>query len=188
MDARIRIAAWGTACLIALLGVPRATAQTAGDQEILAPLSVEFATLRVPIADQVAAIAGRTLLAEPDRAREATAPGGGGQLGNVVDRRSSRPAALTPLYYTLMTLQVLDVHSTVRAVNAGHHEANPLMRGIADNTAALAAVKGASTAGLVLLTERLRKNHPRKAVILLTAMNVALAAVVANNYRIGTGR
>ena len=191
MDARITIVARGAACLVAVLGVPSAQAQTASGRATLvtlATLNVQFATLEGPISEQVAALAGRTRLAQPDRPLEAQAVGGVEQLGNIAYRPPGRPASLTPLYFTLTALQALDVHSTLRAVHAGHHGANPLMRGIAGNPAALAAVKGASAAGMVFLTERLWKNHPRKAVMLLAAVNVVLAAVVANNYRIGTVR
>ena len=188
MDTRIRIAAWGTACLVVVLAVPPAQAQTIGDPAILESVSVELGTLRTPIAEQVAALVSRTSLAEPGSAPEAAPAAELEQLRSVVELRAGRPAALPPLYYTLMTLEALDVHSTLRGLRTGHHEANPLMSRTAGNAPALATVKGATVAGMALLTERLWKDHPRAAVILLTAVNATLAAVVVNNYRVGTAR
>src|SRR5690349_8127822 len=65
-----------------------------------------------------------------------------------------RPAALVPLYVSFASLQALDAHSTTRALDRGAVEANPLMKGLAGNTAGLFAVKAAATAGVVYSAER----------------------------------
>ena len=85
-------------------------------------------------------------------------------------------------------LQVLDAHSTSKALNNGAREANPVMAGIGSNKAVLYAVKGVSFAATAYFTERLGKKHPKKAVLLMVALNSAYAGIVAHNYRIAARR
>jgi uncharacterized protein DUF5658 len=96
-----------------------------------------------------------------------------------------RPVVLVPMYASFATLQALDYHSTTTALSSGvGREANPLMRGVADNPAAFAAVKAGTTAGTIWIAERMRKKHPAGAVVFMLASNAAMAAVVAHNYAI----
>jgi hypothetical protein len=94
-----------------------------------------------------------------------------------------RPGALFPLYVSFGTLQVLDTHSTSRAINSGAVEANPMMKGIAGNEAAMLAVKAAGTAGVIFASETLWKKNKTAAVIFMIATNAGMAWVVQNNYR-----
>ncbi|RPJ56910.1 MAG: hypothetical protein EHM24_27430 [Acidobacteria bacterium] len=94
-----------------------------------------------------------------------------------------RPAPLVPLYVTFAALQVADVASTGRALEAGGREANPIVRGFANNSAAMLAVKAGATVGTIYLSERLWKKNRAAAVLLMTALNGAYAAVAAHNYR-----
>jgi hypothetical protein len=93
-----------------------------------------------------------------------------------------RPAALMPLYVTLATLQALDVDSTMRALRNGGREANPVVGGIVESPGTLAAIKAATTGGVVLMMERLRKRHPKAAVFLMIGVDSAFATVTAHNY------
>ena len=96
-----------------------------------------------------------------------------------------RPAALVPLYAGFATLQALDYTSTRRALSSGAGvEANPIMRSIVRNRAAFAAVKVAASAGVILAGEKMWKKNRVAAVILVAAMNGAVAAIVAHNYTI----
>jgi hypothetical protein len=93
--------------------------------------------------------------------------------------------ALLPLYVSFAALQVLDIHSTVLALDRdGARETNPLMAGLARRPAAFFALKAASTAGIIYLTEKVRKRHRTSAILLMTAFNSFYAAIVANNYRV----
>jgi hypothetical protein len=112
--------------------------------------------------------------------------GGLDQAGRV--RRASltapaqaRPSALVPLYASFVALQGFDMLSTSKAVSAGAQEANPLMKPVAGKSMASIAVKAAATAGSIYFTERAWKQNKKGAVILMTALNVATAAVVAHN-------
>ena len=100
-----------------------------------------------------------------------------------------RPSALIPLYVSMVGLQGLDIHSTRRAMHSGAtRESNPLMKPFVNNDAAFVALKASTTAGTIFFTEKLRKKHPKTAVVLAAAFNVGLAAVVANNYRMARQR
>jgi hypothetical protein len=93
-----------------------------------------------------------------------------------------RPTPLPALYGTFATLQVLDVMSTRKALAAGGHEANPLMR--KGNMGTMIALKVASATATVYLTERLWKRNRVAAVVVMAAVNGAGLAVVAHNNRV----
>jgi hypothetical protein len=90
-----------------------------------------------------------------------------------------------PLYVSFSTLQVLDTHSTSRALSRGAAEANPLMKGIARSEIGMAAVKAAGTAGVIYASEKMWKKNKKAAVIFMVATNAAMAWVVQHNYRAG---
>ena len=97
--------------------------------------------------------------------------------------RPARPKSLVPLYVSFASLQALDVHSTARALERGGSEANPLLKGVAGNPLALAAVKVAGSAAVVYASEKMRKKNKKAAVVFMLATNAVLAVVVQHNYR-----
>jgi hypothetical protein len=106
------------------------------------------------------------------------------------DQEARRPASarrsrgvLLPLYVSFATLQLLDAHSTSRALATGGVEANPVMRGVVGNPAALVAVKAGVTASTILLAEKVRSKSRVGAILLMAAFNSTYATVVAHNYR-----
>lgn len=100
-----------------------------------------------------------------------------------------RPSALIPLYISLVGLQALDIHSTRQGLRSGAtRESNPLMKAFVENDSAFIAVKATTTAGTIFITEKLRKTRPKTAVVLAAALNIGMAAVVVNNYRVSRGR
>ena len=102
----------------------------------------------------------------------------------VATARPQRPAALVPLYISFVVLQGLDGRSTLRALENGAVEANPLMKGIADSAAGMAVVKAAAGAGVIFATERMWKHNKVAAVLFMTATNSAMAWVVQHNHRV----
>ena len=98
--------------------------------------------------------------------------------------RSASLRVLVPLYVSAAALQMMDVHSTRRALAVGHSEGNPVMAGIASNTAAFVAVKAATAATTIWVSEKLRKRNRVAAIGLMIAVNAATAAVVAHNYQV----
>ena len=100
-----------------------------------------------------------------------------------VPESERRPAALPHLYISFVSLQVLDVHSTLLGLESGGREANPVLRPLAGSTAALVAMKAGHAAAAIYLSERLWKSHHRTAAIFtMAALNSAYVAVVAHNY------
>jgi hypothetical protein len=100
-----------------------------------------------------------------------------------------RPAALMPLYVSLVALEGLDIHSTRRAIaSGGGREANPAMAPVVGNSAAFLAVKAGATAGVIWASEKMWKRKRKASVIFAAVVNVAMAAIVANNYRVSARR
>ena len=96
-----------------------------------------------------------------------------------------RPALLPALYGSYIGLQALDIHSTHAALTTGAgREGNPLLTGVAHNSAGLIALKAASTAAVIWGSEKLRKKNRAAAVLLMVGVNTATAVVVARNYRV----
>ena len=93
--------------------------------------------------------------------------------------------SLVPRYVSFGVLQALDVHSTMRALNNGAVEANPLMKGVAHQPAAFMAVKAGAGATTIWLSHRLAKKNKVAAMLLMAGVNSAYAMVVAHNYRTG---
>lgn len=101
---------------------------------------------------------------------------------------TTRPMALIPMYASLAALQGFDIYTTSSSLKHGGVEANPLMKPMAGRNLASIAVKAAATAGSIYFTERAWKQNRKGAVILLTAINVATAAVVAHNTQVARQR
>jgi uncharacterized protein DUF5658 len=97
--------------------------------------------------------------------------------------RATRPRILIPLYCLFAGLQIADANSTYSAVRRGIGESNPLMMGVAESPAGLAAAKLATTATTIAATELLWRRNRKAAVITAIALNVAYGAIVAHNYR-----
>jgi hypothetical protein len=96
--------------------------------------------------------------------------------------RTSRSGALTTMYVAFAGLQAMDAHSTLTALSNGGREANPVMRGVVEHPGRVIAVKAAAGATTIWLTEKMRKEHPRGAVVLMAIINSAMATIVAHNY------
>jgi hypothetical protein len=106
------------------------------------------------------------------------------------DRNLDRPSTgasdrgiLIPLYVSFASLQMLDAHSTLRAVRAGGVERNPMMQGLADKPAALVALKAGVAVSTIALADKMRGRSRVGAIVLMAALNSAYATIVAHNYR-----
>jgi Domain of unknown function (DUF5658) len=94
------------------------------------------------------------------------------------------PRGLLPaLYAGNIALQVMDTHSTFRALDAGLVESNPMMRWTTDHPVAFVSMKAAATATTILVAEKIRKKYPRRAALFMAGVNTAYAFVVLHNYR-----
>jgi hypothetical protein len=94
----------------------------------------------------------------------------------------------TPLLGSLqagiVATQMLDAHSTFRAMDAGGVEGNPMMGGLVNNRAAFVSVKAAMAAGLVYATHRMGQHNKAAAIAVAAAVNSAYAMVAAHNYKV----
>jgi hypothetical protein len=97
---------------------------------------------------------------------------------------SSRPSLILPaLQVSFGALQIMDVVSTRRALNAGLTEGNTVMRGVVHRPLAVAAVKVGATAATVFLVNRVARKNRAAALLTMVAINSAYSVVVVRNIR-----
>lgn len=132
------------------------------------------------------ASAVESAFAQPSRAAEEQFPN---QL--VLTRPSLKPASdlagrsmMTSLYATTAAMQMMDVHSTIKAMNVGAVEANPLMGGLVKNRAAFVTTKAAMAAVTIYAAHKMAKTNKLGAALTLVAINSAYLMIVKNNYKI----
>ena len=129
----------------------------------------------------VASSVGRWQLSSP--LRLATPAGDRLQVAHIQPRPPERPRLLIPLYVSFGALQALDAHSTLKAVDRGYVEVNPLVAPTSKNGAAMTAMKIAVTTFVIVGSEKLWRRNRVAAVATIIAVNGAYAAIVAHNYR-----
>ena len=101
---------------------------------------------------------------------------------------AQRPAVLPALYVGSALLQAFDAYSTMKAINLGGTEANPIMKGAASSPAAMIGVKAAVTTASILAAERMWKNHnPTGAIVTMLASNGFMAWVAMHNASVVSG-
>jgi hypothetical protein len=130
--------------------------------------------LPLSVADPAASIEGPSPAAVASAEPDAAAP-----------HRADGPGLLVPLYVSFATLQALDLHSTFYAIHRGASEANPVMASLVEHPVAFAALKAGTAAGIIFMTDRLRRHSRVGAIVMMAAFNSAYAVVVARNYRLG---
>ena len=104
-------------------------------------------------------------------------------VSRTFDAPRTAERALRSLYLTTATMQMLDVHSTVKALNRGAVEANPLMSGLVKNRTAFVAAKAGVAALTIYAAKRMARNNKVGAIAAMVAINSAYAMIVSNNYR-----
>jgi hypothetical protein len=95
------------------------------------------------------------------------------------DVLSEQPPDLKQMYVTQVALHSLDAFTTIRALDAGHREMNPLLK--SGNSALIIGTKAAAASASVMLAQKLWKRNPRAAMLTVVITNAMLSAVVANN-------
>lgn len=190
---RLGATACATAAVLMLAGSPDFMAlERAVSKVFLGATSTLETALSdaAPLFDVPAGPAG-TRLSVPSRPFDAPLPPVAPDLPSAVrpapgtEAHSSGHGLLVPLYASFLALQALDVHSTLRALDRGAAEANPMLAPFTDHPAAFVALKAGTTAGILYMTERVRRHSPFAAIVMMAAFNSVYATVVANNYQIG---
>jgi hypothetical protein len=105
-----------------------------------------------------------------------------GLPGQSHEKGSSR--LFVPLYAQYAGLQMLDAHLTLKGLEAGHVERNPLIGGVAGNPAVFLGLKAATAATTVYLAERLRKKNRAAAIGLMIGLNCTYTAIIIHNARV----
>jgi hypothetical protein len=125
----------------------------------------------------------------PDLVVRMTAPAGGLWQTPVPWTPATRGPVLPSLYASLIVLEAYDGYSTTRGLRNGAIEANTFMSRLANQPAALWAVKGGATFVSIYVAERLwRKQHRGQAIFVMLATNGLMAAVAANNASVLRGQ
>jgi hypothetical protein len=102
-------------------------------------------------------------------------------------RRPGPSPLMASLYASTAVMQALDVHSTMRALDRGAVEANPLMSGATRNKAAFIALKAGVALSTVMAARNMSKRNKVAAVLTLVAVNSAYAMIVNHNYKVARG-
>jgi Domain of unknown function (DUF5658) len=95
---------------------------------------------------------------------------------------SRRSPLLASLYASTAMWQALDVHSTLRILDRGGFEGNPMLAGVTQNKSAFIATKAAIAAGSIYAASRLGRRNKFAAAAALVGIDVAYALVVSHNY------
>lgn len=99
-------------------------------------------------------------------------------------RRPGSSTLMAALYGVTASLQALDVHSTLKALDLGAVERNPLMSDVTRHKAAFVALKAGVAFSSVMAARNMAKRNKVAAVATLIAINSAYAMVVQHNYRV----
>jgi hypothetical protein len=97
---------------------------------------------------------------------------------------SGESPLLASLYVATAVTQALDIHSTLKALDRGAVETNPLLSGLTGNKAAFIAVKSAVAAGSIFAARKLAKRNKVAAIISMVAINVGYGLVAHHNYKV----
>ena len=89
-------------------------------------------------------------------------------------------AGMTTLLASYGALQTLDMVSTIKARQLGASEVNPIMGG---GFGQASMTKALLAAGTIVAVKGIEKKSRKAAFLTMVALNVATAAIVANNYR-----
>lgn len=93
---------------------------------------------------------------------------------------AKRPAALSSLYVTAGALQVMDLYTTSRGLEAGAYETNAAIR--TGNAGTAIALKAATTGLGILIAEKMWRKNKLGAILSMVAANAITSAAVINNY------
>jgi hypothetical protein len=158
--------------VLALLLFTTALAIPSNAQTALDPVSVDLVDL---------------VALDPQHALLLTLPASRAIGPDWIPEQRKPSGALKVLHASFGALETLDVYTTVRGINMGLTESNPLMRAVARHPVALGAIKAGATASTILLTRRLARHNRPAAIIMMAAFNTTYAAIAFHNLRARPG-
>lgn len=162
-------------CVIALAG-----AVFAPVRGLAAPAGAANEKAPVPAAP------ARLVLPSPERlVRLAAAPDDEALAAQRSADRDPRRAVLSSLHAVTGLVQAYDGMLTMRVLNAGGRETNPLMKPVTGSEGAMLGVKVAAALATVIGTETLwRDNHRVAAILTSIIANSGMAMVARHNARV----
>ena len=90
-------------------------------------------------------------------------------------------AALRALYVSAPAVQAFDAVTTLRVLELGGREVNPMMAAVASNQTAFTAVKLGVAAGQIYGAHALAKRHRLLAIGVMAGVNAAFAVMAVHN-------
>ena len=105
----------------------------------------------------------------------------------VAELDRGQDGAVLAMYLATIATQMLDVHSTLHAVERGAVDANPVVRGLVGNPAAFVSVKAAVGVGVAYATHRIARRNRTAGIVASIAINSACLMIAAHNYRAAPG-
>ncbi len=99
-------------------------------------------------------------------------------------RFTGAAVAMTALYASTAVMQGLDVHSTLKGLDRGATEMNPLMKDLVKHRGLFIATKALVGVSTIMAAREVGKKNKLAAALTLVAINAAYGYVVNNNYRV----
>lgn len=111
-----------------------------------------------------------------------TASAQGDVLPSFTDTLSS--GVLRALYITTPVVQAIDGISTLKVIQLGGKELNPMMAPFVSSPGVFAATRAALAFGQIYMAHELAKRNRFLAIGALAGLNVAYAMIAVHNYRV----
>ena len=103
---------------------------------------------------------------------------------SVVGTAPARPRVLLPLYTAFVCLESADTYFTWLGIRRGALELNPITAHATGNALKLLGLKAATSAATLHFSERDRKEHPKRALFTMAAINGAMSWVVWHDRQV----
>ncbi len=94
---------------------------------------------------------------------------------------------LRGLYVATPIVHMVDGISTMRVIDLGGRELNPLLAPQVNNRGVFIATKTGIAAAEIYLARRIAKKHKVRAIVALAALHTGYALVAAHNFRVARG-
>jgi hypothetical protein len=93
-------------------------------------------------------------------------------------------SVLKALYFSTPIVQAIDGISTLRVVQLGGREGNPLMAPVVGNPVAFATTRASVAFGEICLARSMAKRNKLLAIGALAGLNAAYAVFAAHNFKV----
>ncbi len=116
----------------------------------------------------------------------ATPPAADATPATPVDGTGRPSPVMQSLYVTTAVVQMLDAHSTLKAVDAGADELNSIVAPLSHHPPAFIALKAGMAAAFIYGGHTMSKHHKVGAIITLGVLNACYLAIAVHNYDVAS--